>query len=90
MSDYFEEGAGGVLLGEQGEEGAIHRRENASLMYGKPQQVCIGDLLVPRQPRGKRLSGQDKTDFVSPETMRRVIQVGAEKFHCFQGSYGVA
>ena len=75
---------------EQGEDGTIHGRENAPLMYDKPQQVCIGDLLVPRQPPGKRLSGLDETDFVSPETMRRVIQVGAEKFHCFQGSYGVA
>jgi len=32
VSDYFEEVAGGALLREQGEDGTIHRRENAPLM----------------------------------------------------------
>src|SRR5216684_8182376 len=64
LSDYFDEVASGALLRKQGEDGLIHRGELALLVHGKPEQVGIGDLLMPHQPAGKRLGGRHKTDFV--------------------------
>src|SRR5260370_31788920 len=79
-SDYFDEVASGALLWKQGVDGLIQRSELALLVHGKPEQVCIGDLLMPHRPAGKRLAGRNKTDFVCPETMSRMIQIGAENF----------
>src|SRR5260370_17048319 len=87
LSDYFDEVASGALLRKQGEDGLIHRGELALLVYGKPEQVGIGDLLMPHQPAGKRLGGRNKTDFVCPETMSGMIQIAAEKFQCFRWCY---
>src|SRR5216684_1006719 len=89
LSDYFDEVASGALLRKQGEDGLIHSGEIAMLVHGKPKQVGIGDLM-PHQPAGKRLGGRNKTDFVCPETMSGMIQIGAENFQCFRWCYGVA
>jgi hypothetical protein len=35
LSDYFDGVAGGALVREQGEEGTIHGRERAPLVYGE-------------------------------------------------------
>jgi hypothetical protein len=90
LSDYFHETAGGALLREQGQDGSIHGGELGLLVHGKPEQVGVGDLLVTRQPPGERLSGLHETDFVRPEAMRRVVQVGGKKFQCFRRCYGIA
>src|SRR5260370_15800965 len=74
LSDYFDEVASGALLRKQGVDGLIQRGELALLVYGKPEQVGIGHLLMPHQPAGKQLGGRNKTDFVCPETMTRMIQ----------------
>jgi len=78
LLDYFDEVGGRALLWEQGQDASIHRCELAVLVHGKPQQIGIGDLLVPDQPPNKRLSSRNKTDLVGPESMRGVIQVGIE------------
>src|SRR5207302_3135424 len=90
QSDYFNEVGGRALLGEQGQNGSVHRCKLAPLVHGKPQQVGVSDLLVADQPPDKRLSSRNKTDFVDPKTMRGVIQVSVEELHCFLWCYRVA
>src|SRR2546425_104099 len=90
VSDYFDDVLRRALLRNQSQDASIHRGEFPLLVQGKPEQVGIGDLLMPHQPPGKWLGGRNQTDFVRPEVMRGMIQVGGEQLQCFWWCHGVA